>query len=358
MLTSVPSPRAAFRAAALPALLLASGCGRPAQQAGFTPPPMPVEVAQVSPRVVEDRFTALGTVAAAETVQVVAEIDAQVAQLPFTEGAAVARGALLARLDDAQLKATLARALAQRNLARTNLTRIESLVGQSILPPQAQDDARAELQVTEADVALAEARLAKTEIRAPFAGVVGARRVSPGAFLHAGDVITDLSQVDEIKVTFNVPERYLAQLVAGSSVRLSSPAFPDAPLDATVTLVEPVLDPATRSARLTARAANPGLRFRPGMSADVAVLLASRPAALTVPNEAVFYEGAQALVYRVGPDGAVARAPIALGTRLSDVVEVTSGLEAGATVVRAGHQKLFDGARVAPVGGDAPASGG
>ncbi|MDX1430204.1 MAG: efflux RND transporter periplasmic adaptor subunit, partial [Rhodothermales bacterium] len=111
-------------------------------------------------------------------------------------------------------------------------------------------------------------------------------------------------------------------------------------------VVEPILDPLTRSARVVARVKNPQRRFRPGMSANVSAVLNRRAGAIAVPSEAVFVDGAQPYVFRVGPDSTVTRVAVALGTRLPDIVEVTSGLEAGDRVVRAGHQKLFEGAKV------------
>lgn len=100
---------------------------------------------------------------------------------------------------------------------------------------------------------------------------------------------------------------------------------------------------------MIARVPNPGNRFRPGMSANVSAVLSERMNALTIPSEAVFAEGTQTFVYVVGPDSTVARTPVKLGTRLSDVVEVTEGLKEGDRIVRAGHQKLFDKAKVLPI---------
>jgi len=110
-----------------------------------------------------------------------------------------------------------------------------------------------------------------------------------------------------------------------------------------------VLDAATRSSKVIARVRNPGGKFRPGMSANVSVVLSQRDKAITVPSEAVFSEGGQNFVFVVKPDSSVTRSALTLGTRLSDVVEVLTGLKAGQRVVRAGHQKLFEGAKVIPV---------
>jgi len=310
---------------------------------------MPVETAVAGRERVFDRFQAVGSVQAADAIDIVSEIDAVVKTLPFREGASVAEGAVLAQLDDAQLRAEADRAEALRDQAQASFNRVKTVVDQGAGAPQDLDDAGATLKVAEANLSLARTRLAKARIVAPFSGIVGSKRVSPGAYLRAGSVITDLAQIAELKVTFSAPERYLAKLARGAEVAVSTTAFPGYELTGKIDVIDPALDPATRSAQVIARVRNPGGKFRPGMSADVSAVLSERMNAITIPNEAVFAEGNQTLVYVVQPDSTVARVVVTLGTRLSDVVEVTQGLEPGARVVRAGHQKLFDKARVIPV---------
>jgi membrane fusion protein (multidrug efflux system) len=138
----------------------------------------------------------------------------------------------------------------------------------------------------------------------------------------------------------------------------SSTALPGVVLEGTILAIDPVLDPQTRNARVAARVANPDQQFRPGMSANVSVTLRTRPSAITIPNEAVFASGDQSFVFIVRPDSTVARAAVSLGTRMADVVEVTSGLEAGTMIVRAGHQKLFDGAKIMAVTSQGPRATG
>jgi membrane fusion protein (multidrug efflux system) len=129
-------------------------------------------------------------------------------------------------------------------------------------------------------------------------------------------------------------------------------------LEGVINVIEPVLDPGTRSARVVARAKNPEGKFRPGMSANITTVLAQRENALTVPSEAVVVEGNQAFVYVVNPDSTVVRTPLTLGTRMPDAVEVVDGVSDGTVVVRAGHQKLYPGAKVMPVQSVAATSGG
>lgn len=324
------------------------GCQRQ-RQGGFARPPMPVETAVVAQETVADRFEAVGTIEAGEAITVVAEIEALAVSLPFGEGEWIEKGGLIAQLDDTQLAAEVARAEALRDQTKATYERVKSVVEQGAGAPQDLDDAAAALKVAEANLAVARARLAKTRIVAPWAGVLGVRRVSPGAFLRPGTPITELAAIREIKVTFSAPERYLAKLRKGAEVTVATTAYPGFELKGEIDVVDPVLDPNLRSARVIARAENPEGRFRPGMSANVSAVLSERPDALTIPNEAVFAEGDQIFVYVVKPDSTVTKRALELGTRLPDMVEVVKGLDAGACVVRAGHQKLFEGARVVPV---------
>jgi membrane fusion protein (multidrug efflux system) len=330
-------------------LLLVSCARKQGGPGGFQMPPMPVEVASAQPQTVRDEFKALGSIESDEIVSVVSELNAVVRRIPFTEGQPVPRGALLAQLDDREIRAVAERAEAQREQAVSNAQRSEKLFEQNLIAEQQRDDARTALKVAQANEAEAKARLSKTRIVAPFGGMVGRRRVSPGAYLQSGDVITEIARVDEMKVTFSIPERFIGDLERGARVNVATPAWPDQLFEGRVSVVDPIIDPDTRTVQVVARIGNPGRKLRPGMSGNVTVTFAERTKALMVPDEAVFAEGNQSFVYVVKPDSTVTRTAISTGTRDSAKVEVLRGLEPGAMVVRAGHQKLFEGAKVMPV---------
>jgi len=141
----------------------------------------------------------------------------------------------------------------------------------------------------------------------------------------------------------------LADLRRGAGVTVTTVAFPGKQFTGSVNVVDPILDPTTRSARLTAVIPNPSGELRPGMSADVNAVLAERPQAVTVPDEAVFAEGDRNFVFVVRPDSTVVRRAVKLGARQPGRVEIAEGLQGGEKVVRAGHQKLFEGAKVSAV---------
>ena len=338
----------------------ACGCSKGGAGGGeFQMPPTPVEIASVQQGSVKDRFEAVGSMEADEEIRVVAEIEGRIAKLPFEEGAAIRRGQVIAQFDDAEWRAEVSRAEAVRDQNEKAYERWKSVVEQKAGAQQDLEDALARLKVAEAELALAQSRLRKARITAPFAGVVGARRVSPGEFLSPGDVITDLAKLDEMRVTFSAPERFVPHLKLGATVHVSVTAYPGEEFEGHIDVIEPMIDPQTRNARILARVPNVGQRLRPGMSANVAATLSERTKALTIPSEAVIAEGDQFFVYLIKPDSTVTRVSLTLGTRLPDAVEVLGQLEPGANIVRAGHQKLFEGAKVMPMpsppGGAPPA---
>ena len=336
---------------------LVTNCGDQSSAGGqFSMPPMPVEVAQVVKQVVSEKFEAVGTIEAIEEITVVSEINAMVVNIPFSEGSHIKKGELIAQLDDSQLAAEVssAEALYAQSLATYN--RVKKVVEQKAGTPQDLDDALASLKVAEANLKLAQARLDKTRIIAPFNGTIGSRKVSVGSFLRTGDAITELANLNEIRINFSAPERFLSELMRGSEVIVFSPVYPGHEVKGKIIAIEPIIDSDTRTARIVAKVQNPGQRFRPGMSANVSVVLSERPEALTIPTEAVFANGNQSFVYIVNADSTVAPAPVTLGLQMSDVVEILSGLEQGMQIITAGHQKLFPGAKVLPVNTQMPSS--
>jgi membrane fusion protein (multidrug efflux system) len=330
--------------------LLNYGCAdKQASAGGFKLPPTPVEVANVKAQNVADKFEAVGTIEAIEGVTIVSEIDASVISLPFEEGSFIKKGDLIAKLDDSQLSAEVSRTEALYIQGKASYKRVKSIVDQNAGAPQDLDDALANLKVAEANYELAKARLSKTRIVAPFDGIIGTRKVSVGAFLRTGQEITELANLNEIRVGFSAPERFLAQLKRNAAVTVSSSVFPGYEIKGKIMAIEPILDSQTRNVNVVARVKNPGQKFRPGMSANISAVLSERPHALTIPNEAVFANGDQSFVFVVEKDSSVAATPVTLGLQTAEIVEVVNGLKDGMQVVKAGHQKLFDGAKVMPV---------
>jgi membrane fusion protein (multidrug efflux system) len=161
-----------------------------------------------------------------------------------------------------------------------------------------------------------------------------------------------------VKIGFSAPERYLPHLRRRAAVTITTSAYPGEVFSGDIRVVDPILDATSHTVQLVARIRNRGGKLRPGMSADVTASLGERPQALTVPDEAVFSEGNQSFVYVMKPDSTVTRQVVVLGTRDSTRAEIGQGLKAGDRVVRAGYQKLFEGAKVMPVPAEAAAGAG
>jgi membrane fusion protein (multidrug efflux system) len=337
------------------ALLLALAAAPPlAAQAPGAMPAMPVETATVQARAIQDSLVLTGSLLARESVMVRPEMEGRVQALHFTEGAPVAAGAVLVTLDDAELKARVAEAAAQLKLAQHSHVRVSATASKHLSSRQELDQATAQLEAARAGLAVAQEQLAKTRLTAPFAGVTGLRRVSPGAYVKAGDDLVNLEDIAVLRADFRVPEKYLAHLRPGLQLRVEADASPGQSFPGTVTAVDPRIDAASRSVPVRAEVQNPEARLRPGQFVRLGLTLAERPQALVVPEAALWPVGGKTFVYRVR-EGKVELAPVSTGARQPGLVEITAGLTAGDEVVVAGMQKIRPGAAVKALPAAAPA---
>lgn len=306
---------------------------------------LPVKVAVVRSDTVTDSLTAVGTLLANESVMIRPEIDGRIEAIHFREGQLVRKGDRLVSLDAAEVEAQLASAAAAASLNRSRLKRSEELFQKKFISAQALDEARENLNQTNAREAEIRARLAKTLIRAPFEGVAGLRQVSPGAYARAGQDIARLEGIGTLKLDFRLPETYLRQIRNGQSLTVTVDAYAGESFSGAIYAIEPSVDEATRTVLLRARLPNPGVRLKPGMFARVSLVLAQRENALLVPEQAIMPRGDGQFVFRV-IEGKARLTKVETGLRRPGEVEVTSGLEAGQTIVADGQLKLQDGAAV------------
>lgn len=322
--------------------------GPPSGMAGGPPGGVPVEAEPVRVQALADEITAIGTLRSNESVMIRPEIAGRITLLPFSEGQAVQKGAVLLQLDDAVPRAELASAEANAVLASTNAARQEDLFARGAGSARARDEAVAAARITAAAVELARARLEKYRILAPFDGIVGLRRVSPGDYVRDGADIVNVESLDPLKLDFRVPETQLASLRVGQQLEVKLDAFPDRSFPGQIYAIDPAIDPGGRSVAVRASLANPGGVLRPGLFARVAVTLQSWPQAVMVPETAIVTFGGRMLVMKV-VDGKAVPQPVAVGLRQGTLVRITDGLAAGDVVVTAGHMKLQPGAPVAVV---------
>lgn len=370
--TAAGRARSAARRALAPALgtalLLAAACGGgggetgPAGSAQAGPPPAtPVDVARAHVEPVSVRVASVGSLEAEKSVDLRSEVEATVERIPVAEGDRVAKGDTLVVLDARELRAQVAAARAAVERAKTDeanqrqrLERNRGLLAAGAISPQALDDiesasdaARAATAEAQANLRLAERKLDKAVVRAPFAGRVGARSFYVGDLLRVGDPIMSLVDDDPLKVSFDLPEQYLDRVAPGARVSVEVRSLPDETFSGRVVFVSPEVDPATRAFQLKAEVPNRERRLAPGQFVDVEVELERHPDAVVVPEEAIVPRGGENYVFRVADDTAHLR-KVVLGQREPGKVEVTSGVAAGDRVVVAGQQKIEDGSKVAP----------
>jgi membrane fusion protein (multidrug efflux system) len=333
------------------AILLVFVAGAAFAQAPKGPPPaMPVKAAaaRIAPAV--DEVGAVGTLRADEAVTIRPEIAGRVVEFRFNEGQAVARGAVLVRLDQSELGAVLASSRAQLKWEEQRMERAEDMHKKGFISQQGLDDQKTNLVRARAKLAEDEAKLAKTEMRASFSGVTGLRQVSEGQYVAAGTDIARLEKIDQLKLDFRIPESFIGKLKAGQPVKVLVDAYADKVFPGSVYAIEPGVDDQTRTIQLRARVANPELRLRPGMFARVQVQLGVREKAIWIPEAAIVPKGQDITVFRVlaGPDGGgkVDVVRVQTGARKVGEVEIVKGLAAGDLVVTEGTQKIGPGSSV------------
>ena len=307
-----------------------------------------VEVAEPQRALVRDELVTFGSLRSDESVMIRPEVEGRVATLHFQEGQAVKGGDLLISLDDAIARAELAQAQANLDLAEKSYQRAKMLFSRGASNAQAQDESLSQEQAARASLALAQARLDKTQIRAPYDGTLGLRLVSVGDYLSAGQDMVNLEVLDPLKVDFRVPQKAVSQVSIGQTVELSLDAYPGERFRGAIIALNPRLDEVGRSQAIRAQVPNQDHRLKPGQFVKVSVILAERPQALLIPEEAVMPLGQQLFVNLV-VDGKVERRPIKIGQRLRGKAEVREGLQGNEQVITAGWQKVSPGLEVRTV---------
>jgi membrane fusion protein (multidrug efflux system) len=311
--------------------------------------PVPVEVVQLKPQRVVEELQAVGTLRANQSVVLRPEVTGRVAAIGFRDGQLVKQGQLLIGLDAALNEAEVAQAKAELDLANANLRRTADLASKNFVSSSAQDSAESNVTVLAARLQLAQARLAKMRIVAPFDGVVGLRAVSIGDVVKDGTDLVNIEDVRRLKVDFRLPERIFTQLKVGQPVEVTTDAVPGARYSGKVDAINPRVDAAGRSIEVRAELPNADGRLRPGMFARVRVIVGDRAEALLVPEEAIVPQGDNFFVFRVVDDKAQ-RVPVKLGVRREGQVELLDSVRPGDRIVTAGVRVQRDGQPVRVIG--------
>ncbi len=317
-----------------------------------------VEAAKVEMRLLPTGITAVGSLRSDESVTLRPEVSGRISAISFQEGQRVAKGATLVRLDAAVNEAEVQQARANLKLAKTKFDRAVDLSKSNFISGQARDEAENNLRVAEAVLQVAEAKLAKMELRAPFSGIIGLRSVSIGDYVKEGADLVNLESVDPLKVDFRVPEIYLRQVQVGQSLSVNLDAIPGKTYEGKVFAVNPLVDAAGRAIVIRAMVRNTDAALRPGMFARVRLFTKEARDAMAVPETALVPSGDEQYVFRI-VDGKALRTKVDIGQRRDGMVEILRGVEPADVVVTAGQLKIREGSSVKIAGaeGKSPAEG-
>ena len=319
--------------------------------AGAPEEALPVETVEAEATIWRPSLQAIGTVNAAQGVQLTVEASGIIREIGFEANDIVAEGDVLLQLDDEVQRADLDAARTQLALERANLAREEELQSRGVASDARLEQIRAAFDAAEAQAARAEAVIAQRRLVAPFDGTIGIPRVDRGGFVSPGDVVTTLQDLDTMRVDFSLPEQALPLLAIGQTVHVRVDGD-DRVFDGEIRGIDPRVDPGSRLVAVRARVDNPDQALTPGQFARVRVDLPEEDGVIALPQTAVTTSlfGDFAFVVRPREDDEdtleVRQIFLELGRRDGGVVEIVEGIEAGDVVVSAGQNRLSNRAAV------------
>lgn len=315
---------------------------------------VPVEVAAVAKRPIAASFTGTANLEAPGEAQVVAKTSGVLLQLLAEEGDQVKAGQVLARIDPERPRLEMERARATVRKLENNYRRSQELLESKLVSAEASDQIRYDLEAARAAYQLAQLELSYTNIVAPIDGVIAARAVKPGNLIQLNSSLFRIVDTSRLEAVLNVPERDLATMKEGLTVRMTADAMPGETFEGVIDRVSPVVDAGSGTFRVvTAFPGGEGLR--PGMFGRIEVVYDQRNDALTVPRSALLQDAGETAVFAVRDSKAV-RVPIEIGHLSGELAEVRKGLDEGDQVVTAGKVALRDGAAVEVLNPPATAS--
>jgi len=318
------------------------GNGVPAEQEADTR--LPVDVFVTGTDTIRNVIKTTGTVLADEGVELRSEIAGKVEEIHFDEGRRVRRGELLLKINDAELQAQRDKLVSQRKLAEDKERRRKILFDKQNISPEDYEIALNELNSIVAELSLVEAKIDKTEIRAPFDGNVGLRYVSVGSYISTDTRIATLQKTDAVKIDFSIPEKYVNSVRVGQDITFTVAGLEKTYIG-TVYAIEPRIDPVTRTVLLRARAPNTNRKITPGAFAEVTLVLETIHDALMIPTIAVIPELQGQKVYLL-QGGEVTSRSVRTGLRTDTTIQITDGLEVNDTVITSGLLQLHAGTPV------------
>lgn len=285
-------------------------------------------------------FKTTGILIPDEEVDLTFETSGKITNIYFREGAQVNKGQLLAKVNDKPLQAELKKLQAQLPLAQDRLFRQKSLLEKDAVSQESYESVNTELEKLKADIELIKSRIAQTELRAPFDGVLGLRLVSEGSYASPTTIISRLTKIVPLKLEFSVNEAQAGEIKAGTNLNFKIVNNLNT-YQATVYAVESKLDETTLSLKVRAIYPNPGGQLKPGHSASIEIKLQEIQNTIIIPSIATIAEMGRDIAY-IYKNGKARQVIIKKGMRTASSVQVLEGLNIGDTVLTTGVMQLRD----------------
>jgi len=305
---------------------------------------IPVTAVIIKPKVLEDKITVTGSVMANESLELKSEISGKIVGIYFQEGTDVKAGDLMLKINDDELQAELEKWEHNITLLRESEFRQRKLLQREAISQEEYDISLTEMNIAKSELKLVQAKLRKTQIRAPFDGVIGLRYVSEGSYVTPDQRIASLYSIDPAKVDFAIPEKYSNRVKKGDVINFTTEAIDEWRVGR-VFAIEPQIDRATRTLRIRAIAANHDKLLLPGQFTKIEMIFNQVENAIMVPSEAVIPELGGHRVY-IHKQGKAESMQVGIGIRTERELEIVSGLHPNDTVITSGILHIRPGADV------------
>lgn len=285
----------------------------------------------IVPTEMYELINGIGTLLPDEEVDLAFETSGKVVGIYFEEGKKVTKGELLAKINDRPLQAQLLKLQAQLKLSQEKEFRQRQLLDRDAISRESYDQIATELQSLQADILLVEARIAETELRAPFDGIVGLRMISEGAYTNTQTKIIRLVKASPLKIEFGINERYADELKIGFPITFEVPDI-SKEFSASVYAVDPKVDVETRTIMARALYPNVNNELKPGRYVSVTALLSKIENAVSIPTEAIIpeMEGEKVFIYK---NGKAEQVRVITGLRTESHIQIKEGLQFGDTLL-------------------------
>ncbi len=309
------------------------------------PPPAQADGFIVIPQLLSHEIEVPGSLAAFEETELHPEVSGRVTGVYFKEGSNVAQGSVLLKIYDADLQAQLQKLQVQLKTAEQTVERYGALLKINGVSQQEYDISVLASNNIKADMDIIRTNIARTTVRAPFSGKLGITNITKGAYVTPQTIIASLRKVSQLKLDFTVPELYGAKMKNGALIHFTVESSGGTLYPATISATENIITEDNRSLRVIALVTKPDAQLIAGAFAKVKVPLGENNAALMIPTQAVIPEARNKKVIAVR-NGIASMEVVTLGTRDSAMVEITSGLKAGDTVLVSGLLSIRPGGKV------------